>query len=539
MAYISFTDTTLRDGEQTPGAHFSVAHKAEAARALARFGVDVIEAGFPAASQGDFRAVVEVGAAVAALEGQLRHDVVVSALARALVADVDAAAEALRGVKRSRIHVFIATSDVHMREKLCMSRARVLGHIREAVARARQHTSDVEFSPEDGSRTDPDFLLEVARTAVEAGATTFNLPDTVGWALPDEFGALVAKLRAALPDSVALSVHCHNDLGLAAANTLAAIKAGATAVECTANGIGERAGNAALEEIALAAELRGDALGGATHGLDLTALSKLSRLISTLSGIDVAPNKAIVGKNVFRHESGIHQHGVMKNPATYEIIDPARIGAAGESIVLGKLSGRHAFMQRAVALGYALSDADMDGAFASFKDIADRKKDLTDSDVAAIINEYLDTRAGRYKLIGFQIQSCYGMKSMAMITLRDNTKLTCEEDKAAGVGRASEAAIGEGPVDAAFNAVDRLTIGEGVASLESYELRAVTEGADALGEVFVRIRIGDAVYTGRSVATDIIKASVKAYVAAINKTYPAVAPLMPSARTDAEAGERS
>lgn len=530
MTKIHFLDTTLRDGEQTPGVHFSAAHKIEIARQLAALGVSVIEAGMPSSSPDEAKAVAALAADFT------ESDVRVAALARAVMSDIDAAVESVRAAKYRRIHVFIATSPHHMQNKLRMTPDEVLTRIGECVRYACECCErafgardaidretpvwDVQFSAEDCTRSERGFVLRAYKTAADAGARVLNIPDTVGYSIPSEFGALVGCVKAALTEenrpAPVFSVHCHNDLGLASANSLAAVEAGATQIEGTVNGLGERAGNAAIEEVALALDVRRDKFGFEPV-LNFGEIAHTSTMVAALSGIPVAPNKAIVGKNAFRHGAGIHQHGMMVDRTTYEIMEPEKIGLHQSGMVLGKLSGRHAFEEKVAELGYNLPERDMTAAFSRFKEIAARKDECGDDDVRAIVNEHLDTKSGRYKLIAHQITSGTTTRAMAMITLRDNRLITCEEDKAAGVGQHSEAALGEGPVDAAFNAVNRL-FGVDDVILESFELKAVTEGADALGEAFVTIRSGGAAYTGRSVSADIIKASIKAYVSAMNKS---------------------
>jgi len=498
---VKFFDTTLRDGEQTPGVHLSLNQKIEIALQLEQLGIDIIEAGFPAASKGDFRAVSEISEVI--------KTKTVCALSRMLRDDIDAAYAALKNAAFPRIHLFIATSNIHMDAKLKMTRDEVLMRTHNMVKYAKSLLPDVQFSPEDATRSDVNFLCEVIATAISAGATTINIPDTVGYTMPSEFAALFAKIRRKVPavveKSITLSVHCHNDLGLATANSLAAVSEGATQIECTINGLGERAGNASFEEVVMSLETRRD-IHSCTHSVNLREIMRTSRLVSSLSTLTVQPNKAIVGANAFSHESGIHQHGILCDPRTYEIINPETIGLTSGTLVLGKLSGRHAFADKIRELGYILDESGINAAFETFKETADRKKDISDSDIRAIVNEYLDTLEGKYKLDAFQIQSGDKMSAMAMISLRTPSGAII-----------SEAAIGEGPIDAAFNAINKLTNAAASIKLETYEIRAVTEGTDALGEVKVKIHSPQATYTGRSVSTDIIKASIKAYVNAINK----------------------
>ena len=499
---IRFFDTTLRDGEQMPGVHLSRVHKVEIARQLERLQVDMIEAGFPASSAGDKKAVEAVAAALRSSG--------TAALARCSRSDIDAAWEAVKGAVHPRIHVFIATSDIHIEYKLKSNREAVLEKISDSVSYARSLCEDIEFSAEDAGRTDVDYLLAAVETAVRAGATTINIPDTVGYTMPADYGRLIHRIREhmdALTEScqtppLILSVHCHNDLGCATANSLAAIENGAEQVECTINGLGERAGNAALEEIVMALRIRSDYYG-VTCGIETSQLIRTSRLISSLTGIAVPPNKAVVGDNAFAHESGIHQHGVLADRRTYEIMTPEMIGLSKDNLVLGKLSGRHAFSQRVAELGYNLDPKGIDICFQRFKTLAD-KKTVCDEDIMAIVNEYLDSLESIYTLDTFQIQSGNQQRAMAMISLN------------CGGTSIAEAALGDGPVNAAFNAINRLS-GVDEIVLEEYTIKAVTEGADALGEAKVKISIYGVSYSGRSASTDIIKASIKAYVNALNK----------------------
>jgi len=530
MTYISIYDTTLRDGEQTPGVHFGARQKLDIAKRLAKTGVDILEAGFPASSQGDMDAVARIAAASG--DGEL-GDMTVSALARMRRDDVDAAASALKDARRARLHVFIATSDIHLERKLKITREECLAAISEVVAygvclkreNGKPAFDEVEFSAEDATRTDPGFLRSAVSRAVEAGAGIVNIPDTVGYTTPAEYRRILSDLRASVPGDWLLSVHCHNDLGMATANSLAAAECGAGQIECTVNGLGERAGNAAMEEIVMALKIRRDAIrrtapdGEGTEPLGCRIrteeITETSRLVSSLSGIAVAPNKAVVGQNAFSHAAGIHQHGVMEARGTYEIMKPEEIGLNANTIVLGKLSGRHAFADRAAQLGYSLDPVGIDAAFARFKEIADKKSVVTDEDIRAIVGEYLDSLEGTYYLDTFQIQSGNHIRAMALVSLFVKDPAA---DMAGERRTAAEAAPGEGPIDAAFNAINRIAGAERV-ELVSYGITAVTEGTDALGEAKVKIRDLDAgtVFSGRGVSTDVIKASIKAYLGAINK----------------------
>ncbi len=515
--YVRIFDTTLRDGEQSPGASMTAGEKLEVARALARLGVDVIEAGFPAASSDDFAAVRAIAAEVG-VRAEGRRPPVVCALARASEEDVQRAWEAVAGAAHPRIHTFLATSDLHLEHKLRMSRTEALARTQRMVAAARALCPDVEFSAEDATRSDRGFLHEVFAAAIEAGATTINVPDTVGYATPEEMYALVAGVRARVPgaDRVVVSVHCHDDLGLAVANTLAALRAGARQAEVTVNGLGERAGNAALEEVVMALRTRADTIGLAT-GIDTTQLVRASRAVSACTHMAVQANKAIVGANAFAHESGIHQDGMLKNARTYEIMRPEDVGAARTRLVLGKHSGRAALRARLEELGLARDDAAVDRVFSSFKALADRKKHVSDADLETLaLHDAPGAVEEAFVVEGVQI-AC-GTASLATATVRLRS--------AAG-GRHVEAAVGTGPVDAAYKAIDAIV--EAPLVLLEFAVRAVTEGIDALGEVSVRIQDGRGtletttgterarVFHGHGADTDILVASVKAYVAAINR----------------------
>ncbi len=496
MRRITIFDTTLRDGEQCPGASLTPQEKLEIAKVLARLGVDVIEGGFPIASPGDAQAVRMIAEAV--------HGPVIAALSRSLAADIDAAAKALAPAKRKRIHVFLATSPIHRKFKLRKAREEIVRQAVWAVTYAKKYSRDVEFSPEDASRTEPEFLHAVLEAVIKAGATTVNIPDTVGFAIPDEFGGLIKSIVDEVPsiDRAVISVHCHNDLGLSVPNSLAAIANGAGQVECTVNGIGERAGNASLEEIVMSLRIRKDFYRAVT-GVDTTQITKASRLVSTLTGIVVQPNKAIVGENAFRHESGIHQDGVLKHRATYEIMRPQDVGLGGSKLVLGKLSGRHAFAKRMGGLGFKLSKPALNRAFARFKVLADKKKHIFDEDLVAIVEDELPPEQEVYKLA--YVHTASGSDTVPTATIR-----LMKEGKTL-----QDAACGDGPVDACYKTIDRLT---GVsAELVDYNLHAVTKGKDALGEVTVRLRSRGFEVSGRGASTDIIEASAKAYLNAVNK----------------------
>lgn len=496
METVKIFDTTLRDGEQTPGVCLGAKEKLEIAQALAKLQVDVIEAGFPIASPGDFSAVSAIAAGV--------KGVAVAALARANSKDIDAARDALRQAEHPRIHTFIATSDIHLEYKLKMTRAQVLAHAEEAVRYAKQFTSDVEFSAEDGSRSDWDYLCQVYTAAINAGATTINVPDTVGYSTPAEFGALIRYITEHVPNihQAVVSVHCHDDLGMAVANSLAAIQNGARQVECTINGLGERAGNTSMEELVMALATRKEYYQAATR-IDTRQIYRTSRLVSTLAGIAVPPNKAVVGDNAFAHESGIHQHGVLNNPITYEIMNPEMVGISRNAIVLGKHSGRHAFEERLNQLGYDLPEEKINALFKEFKELADRKKVVYDRDIEAIVNDRQQTIDECYRLINHNVVSGNQVVATASVRLETNDR-TIEE-----------ASCGDGPVDAVFKAIEK-ALGFSVC-LKDYQLKAVTSGEDALGEATVWLEHDDKVFTGRGLSTDVIEASARAYMNAINK----------------------
>ena len=490
-------DTTLRDGEQAPGYSMNLDEKVRLAKQLEALQVDVMEAGFAIASPGDFAAIEAVSAAV--------KNSTVASLSRALKKDIDASWGAVQKAVSPRIHTFIATSPIHMQYKLKMDPEDVLSQARDMVAYARNLCGNIEFSAEDASRSDWEFLYRVFEAVIDAGASVINVPDTVGYTTPDEYGALISAIRNNVPniDKAIISVHCHNDLGLGVANTLAAAKAGATQLECTINGIGERAGNAALEEIAMILNTRKDFYDLETN-IKTTEIYRTSRLLSTITGVSVQPNKAIVGANAFAHESGIHQHGVLAHTETYEIMTPGSIGLHENKMVLGKHSGRHAFIDRVQSLGFPTDDkAEMDEVFKQFKVLADKKKVVSDRDIEALIeNRSTDTRE-TYKLERFVINSGNMMTATSCMTLsRDGKKF-------------QDVATGDGPVDASFKAIERIT---GIPfTLEEYNIHAVTGGKDAQGEVSVRIRSDERVYKGRGVSTDVVEASIKACLYAVNR----------------------
>lgn len=509
-------DTTLRDGEQSPGATLNVDEKLTIARQLARLGVDVIEAGFPYASPGDFEAVQKIAQAVGTENGP-----VICGLARARKEDIETAARALKPATHARIHTFLATSDIHLEYKLKKTRAEVLEIVPEMVAYAKSFVDDVEFSPEDAGRSDPEFLYQVLERAIAAGATTLNIPDTVGYLTPAEFGALIRGIKENVPniDQAIISVHGHNDLGLAVANFLEAVKNGARQLECTVNGIGERAGNAAMEELVMALHVRrqyyNPFLGRPAESeepltnIDTRQIYKTSRLVSNLTGMLVQPNKAIVGANAFAHESGIHQDGVLKNKLTYEIMDAQSIGLTDNQIVLGKLSGRHAFQTRLKELGFELADEELNKAFVKFKDLADKKKEITDWDLESIVNDEINQPPELFRLELVQVSCGDRARPTATVTLRtpQGEELT-------------DAAIGTGPVDAIYRAINRVVNVPN--ELIEFSVQSVTAGIDAIGEVTIRLRHEGKVFSGHAANTDIIVASAQAYVNALNRLYGAL-----------------
>lgn len=489
-------DTTLRDGEQSPGASMNLEEKLQVAELLDDMGVDIIEAGFPIASRGDFEAVSEIA--------RIAKNAVVAGLSRAQEKDIDRAGEAVRQARRPRIHTFISTSPLHMKHKLQMEPEAVLAAVAASVSRARQFTDDVEWSPEDATRTEPDFLCRCVEAAIKAGAGTINIPDTVGYTVPEEFFALITMLRERVPGGgdVIFSTHCHNDLGMAVANSLAGVKAGARQIECTINGLGERAGNAALEEVVMAINTRSDALPYWT-AIDTTKIARASKLVSAVTAFPVQYNKAIVGKNAFAHESGIHQDGMLKNAQTYEIMTPESVGLRESSLVMGKHSGRHAFREKLRELGYDLGENAFQDAFERFKDLADKKKHVYDEDIIALVDNEVATSSDRIKVVALTVIAGTGGPQKATVTLDIE-------------GRHETAqASGDGPVDATFNAVKVLVPHE--ASLPLYQVSAVTEGTDAQAEVMVRLREDGQTTTGRAADTDTMVASARAYVIALNK----------------------
>jgi 2-isopropylmalate synthase len=495
--FIRIFDTTLRDGEQSPGCSMNLAEKIKLARQLERLGVDVIEAGFPIASQGDFESVQAIAREISGTQ--------VCGLARTGREDVERAAAALEDAKQPRIHTFIATSDIHLEHKLRRSREQVLAEVDRAVRQARGYVDDVEFSAEDATRSDPEYLVEVFRTAIEAGASTLNVPDTVGYTQPEEYAALIRMLRERVPgaDRVVFSVHCHDDLGLAVANSLAAVLAGARQVECTVNGIGERAGNTSMEEVVMAIKTRRDVFGAVDSGIHTKEIYPSSRLLSSIIGVPVQPNKAIVGDNAFAHEAGIHQDGVLKAAITYEIMTPQSIGRPSNELVLGKHSGRHAFRDRLLELGFELEGDDFQQAFQRFKDLADKKKTIFNEDLEAIVADSAMRTDERFALEELSILSGTFAEPTATVEL-----LVDGESRKA-------TALGIGPVDAVFKAIAELT--ETKSELERFQVNAITGGMDALGEVSVTVSEERRKVIGHGAHPDILVASAKAYLHALNK----------------------
>jgi len=518
---IRIFDTTLRDGEQSPGATLTSAEKLEIAKALAKLGVDVIEAGFPAASPDDLEGVRRIAKEVGTAKMGRSLPPVICGLARANKSDIDTAWEAVKHADQPRIHTFLATSPIHMQYKLKMDPEEVVEQVREMVAYAKTYCDDVEFSPEDAGRSDPEFLYLVLGEAIKAGATIINIPDTVGYTTPEEFGALIAGIVANTPgvEGVIISVHCHDDLGLATANTLAGIQAGAQQAEVTINGIGERAGNTSLEEIAMAIRTRRQYYHLETN-IDTTLIARTSRMVSNYTGIPVQPNKAIVGANAFAHEAGIHQDGMLKNQNTYEIMRPDMVGLSHSKLVLGKHSGRHAFKNHLSEMGYELNQEELDTAFQRFKELADRKKNVTDIDIEALVSDQIAQPVEIFSLEGLQV-SC-GTMGLPTATVR-----MVGPDGTVHV----QAAIGTGPVDATFSAIN--TVIQAPNTLLEYSVNAITEGIDAIGEVSVRLEAENGsipkrkspqnnffqtrTFGGHGVDTDIIVASAKAYLSALNK----------------------
>ena len=488
-------DTTLRDGEQSPGASMNFNEKIRMARQLERLQVDVIEAGFPIASEGDFESVKEIAKQI--------RSVSIAGLCRANNNDIDRAWEALKYAEKPRIHTFIATSDIHLKYKLKKTRDEVLENAINAVRRAKSYCNDVEFSCEDASRSDIDFLCTIVEAAINEGATVVNIPDTVGYSIPNEYGNIIRTLFERVPNinKAIVSVHCHDDLGLAVANSLAGVESGARQIECTINGIGERAGNASLEEIAMAIRTRSEALKVSTN-INTEEIYKSSKLLVSLTGMHVQRNKAIIGENAFAHEAGIHQDGMLKNPLTYEIMTPASVGIKHSTLVLGKHSGRHALKQRYEELGYKLTNEELEKAYSLFTKLADEKKQVFDDDLVALLQDEISSLEETYKLETLQVTSGLNIVPTATVGLKRGDTFI------------QDSATGDGPVDAAYNAIERLI--DVKTSLIDYSIKSVAWGQDAIGEVFVKVAIDGYVFNGRSASTDVITGSVKAYLNAIN-----------------------
>lgn len=489
-------DTTLRDGEQSPGASLNLKEKLQIAHHLAELGVDVIEAGFPITSPDDFESVKQIAKSV--------KGAIICGLARAHVKDIQECYNAVKYSKNPRIHTFIATSDIHIEKKLKKTRGEVLNIACEAVRLAKKLVDDVEFSCEDAARSDFNFLKEIIEAVIDEGATTINIPDTVGYSTPDEYGALIKNLKLKVRNSkkAIFSVHCHNDLGLATANSLQAVLNGAEQVECTVNGIGERAGNAALEEIVMAIKTR-PKIYNVTTNIDTKKLYKTSKLVATLTGIHPQPNKAIVGANAFAHEAGIHQDGILKERGTYEIMKPEDIGIPSSSLVLGKHSGRHALKKRLQALGYSPTDSELESIYKKFKDLTDKKKVIFDDDLIALMDEKFSEINEVYTLEYISVSSGTKQVPKAIVALKKENKTI------------KETATGDGPVDASFQAIDKIT--KIKATLEDYSIKSISSGKDALGEVLVKLKYKGITYSGRGSSTDVIEASAKSYLNAINK----------------------
>jgi len=491
-------DTTLRDGEQAAGGTLTAQEKLQIAQQLEKLKVDVIEAGFPISSQGEFEAV--------SLIAQKVRTPIICALSHANPEAVTRAYEAIKKAERPRIHIFLSTSEIHRIFQLNMTPQAILELAEKMVRQAKALCEDIEFSPMDATRTDPNYIYKILKTVISAGATTVNIPDTVGYTIPDEYGELIEGIFQNVPNinKAVISVHCHNDLGLAVANSLKAVKCGARQVECTINGIGERAGNASLEEIVMAIKTRQDLFPNLSTSVETTQIYKTSKLVSELTGFSVQANKAIVGSNAFSHESGIHQDGILKKQETYEIIDPKTVGVPTTNLSVGKLSGRHALKERLLEIGYELNDEEFERFYKTFKEMADKKKKMTDKDIESLIAEEQRQKTGTYKLDRIQV-SC-GDKGMATAAIRITTK---EKNTL------EDAAIGTGPVDAVYRAINRLVNLPN--NLTEFAVKSVTEGIDAIGEVLIRIESNDVLYTGRGMDTDIIVASAKAYINALNR----------------------
>ncbi|MDD5568232.1 MAG: 2-isopropylmalate synthase [Candidatus Omnitrophica bacterium] len=497
MEKIIIFDTTLRDGEQAPGAALNSLQKLEVAGQLERLGVDIIEAGFPVASPDDFAAVSQIAKAI--------RKSGVCALARCIPKDIEKAGASLRKAKKPRIHLFLATSKIHLKYKFRKAEDEIEDIAKVSIRQAGKFCPDIEFSPEDATRTERDFLFRMIEMAINEGAKTINIPDTVGYSYPQEIFSLIEDIKNNVPniEKAIIATHCHNDLGLATANSISAVLAGARQVHCTINGIGERAGNASLEEIVMALKTRKDIFGGFYTGIDTKEIFRTSRLVSNLTNFVIPPNKAIVGSNAFAHESGIHQDAVLKNRTTYEIMDPKEVGISSSRLILGKHSGRHAFGDRLKSLGFHLNDEQLNKAFIRFKEVADKKKDIFDDDLRTIVEDEISVIKPLWQLSGFEVTSGTKIKPEARVVLIKKSK------------NVSGVSSGDGPVDACFKAIDKIT-GYKV-KLEDFRLEAVTSGKDALGQVSLKLKIGNSIYSGRGSSTDIIEAAIRAYLDSVNR----------------------
>ncbi|MDD5506141.1 MAG: 2-isopropylmalate synthase [Candidatus Omnitrophica bacterium] len=498
MEKIIIFDTTLRDGEQAPGASLNGQQKLEIAFQLEKLGVDVIEAGFPVASPGDFGAVSQISRKI--------KKSAVCALARCLTLDIMLAAKAVKPAKHPRVHIFLATSKIHLKYKFRKAEDEILKIAKDATRLARKHCADIEFSPEDATRSERDFIYRVIETAISEGAGTINIPDTVGYSYPQEIYSLITDIRNNVPniEKAVIAIHCHDDLGLSTANSLSAVLAGARQVHCTVNGIGERAGNASLEEIVMALKTRKDVFGDYYTQINTKEIFRTSRLVSSLTDFIVPPNKAIVGSNAFRHESGIHQDAILKKRNTYEIMDPHEVGISSSQLVLGKHSGRHAFGDRIKNMGFKLDEKQLNQAFMRFKDMADKKKDIYDDDLRIIVQDEIRVEKPVWKLDSFEVTSGTMNKPHAMVILSKKGRFLPTGES-----------TGDGPVDACFKALDKITHFK--ARLEDFRLEAVTSGKDALGQVSLKLKVSGSIVSGRGSSTDIVEAAVKAYIDAVNK----------------------
>jgi len=497
MEKIIIFDTTLRDGEQAPGASLTAQQKLEVAFQLERLGVDVIEAGFPVASPGDFEAVKEISKKI--------KNSAVCGLARCIPLDIMLAAKAVKPAKHPRVHIFLATSKIHLQYKFKKAEEEILKIAHDMTRLARKHCADIEFSPEDATRSERGFLFRVIEQAIDDGASTINIPDTVGYSYPQEIFTLISDIKDNVPNinKAVIAIHCHNDLGLASANSLSAVLAGARQVHCTINGIGERAGNASLEEIVMAIKTRKDAFTGLYTGINTKEIYRTSKLVSNLTDFVVPPNKAIVGRNAFAHESGIHQDAILKKRITYEIMDPHDVGISESQLILGKHSGRHAFRERLKKLGFHLNDIQLNKAFMRFKEVADKKKAIFDDDLRIIVEDEIRVIKPMWQLDSFEVNSGTNIKPLAKVYINKKGKK---------IGSISS---GDGPVDAVFKAIDKIT--KFKAKLEDFRLEAVTSGKDALGQVSLKLKIKNTTISGRGASTDIVEAAIRAYLDAVNK----------------------